>query len=54
MKGVEKLDWNVPALNNLPVVRKVRRQASGAVDAPTVTHDAVRGYQADGIVGVSD
>jgi putative transposase len=32
----------------------VRRQASGAVDAPTVTHDAVRGYQADGIVGVSD
>ncbi|MFW5917458.1 MAG: RNA-guided endonuclease TnpB family protein, partial [Halorubrum sp.] len=47
-------DWNVPALNSLPVVRKVRRQASGAVDAPTVTHPTVRGYQADGRMGVSD
>jgi len=54
VKGVEKLDWNVPALNNLPVVRKVRRQASGAVDALTVTHSTVRGYQADGRRGVSD
>ncbi len=55
VKGIEKhQDWNVPALNSLPVVRKVRRRASGAVDAPTVTHDAVRGYQTDGIVGVSD
>ena len=54
VKGSKKLDWNVPALNNLPQVKKVRRQASGAVDAPTVTHDAVRGYQADGRVGVSD
>jgi hypothetical protein len=27
----------MPALNSLPQVRKVRRQASGAVDAPTVT-----------------
>ncbi|WP_049934304.1 RNA-guided endonuclease InsQ/TnpB family protein [Haloplanus natans] len=54
VKGVKKLDWNVPALNSLPVVRKVRRQASGAVDAPTVTHPTVRGYQADGRVGVSD
>ena len=54
VKGVKKLDWNVPALNNLPVVRKVRRQASGAVDAPTVTHPTVRGYQADGRVGVFD
>nr|WP_241432317.1 transposase [Halogeometricum borinquense] len=25
VKGVKKLDWNVPALNSLPVVRKVRR-----------------------------
>jgi len=55
LKGIEKhQNWTVPALNSLPVVRKVRRQASGAVDAPTVTHDAVRGYQTDGIVGVSD
>jgi IS605 OrfB family transposase len=54
VKGVKKLDWNVPALNSLPQVRKVRRQASGAVDAPTVTHPTVRGYQADGRVGVSD
>jgi putative transposase len=53
-KGAKKLDWNVPALNSLPQVRKVRRQASGAVDAPTVTHDTVRGYQTDGVVGVSD
>jgi putative transposase len=41
MKGAKKLDWNVPALNSLPVVRKVRRQASGAVDAPTVTHPTI-------------
>jgi len=55
VKGIRKhQDWNVPALNSLPVVRKVRRQASGAVDAPTVTHPTVRGYQADGRVGVSD
>jgi IS605 OrfB family transposase len=54
VKGVKKLDWNVPALNSLPQVRKVRRRASGAVDAPTVTHPTVRGYQADGRVGVSD
>jgi IS605 OrfB family transposase len=40
-KGINKLDWNVPALNSLPKVWKVRRQASGAVDASTVTHDAV-------------
>lgn len=55
VKGIKKhQDWNVPALNSLPVVRTVRRQASGAVDAPTVTHPTVRGYQADGRVGVSD
>jgi putative transposase len=55
VKGIKKhQNWNVPALNSLPTVRKVRRQASGAVDAPTVTHDTVRGYQTDGIVGVSD
>ena len=54
VKGVKKLNWNVPALNSLPVVRKVRRQASGAVDAPTVTRPTVRGYQADGRMGVSD
>jgi len=54
VKGVKNLDWNVPALNSLPVVRKVRRQASGAVDAPTVTQPTVRGYQADGRMGVSD
>jgi IS605 OrfB family transposase len=54
VKGIKKLDWNVPALNSLPQVRKVRRQASGAVDAPTVTHDTVRGYQTDSVVGVFD
>jgi len=55
VKGIEKyMDWNVPALNSLPVVRKVRRQASGLVDSPTVTHPTVRGYPADGQVGVSD
>ncbi|WP_254534873.1 transposase [Halomarina litorea] len=47
-------DWNVPALNNLPQVRKVRRRASGAVDAPTVTHPTVQGSPADGQMGVSD
>ncbi|QLD87619.1 IS200/IS605 family element transposase accessory protein TnpB [Natronomonas salina] len=41
VKGAKKLDWTVPALNSLPTVRKVRRQASGAVDAPTVTHPTV-------------
>jgi len=54
VKGVKKHDWNVPALNNLPTVRKVRRQASGVVDAPTVTCNTVRGYQTDGVAGVSD
>lgn len=55
VKGIEKYQrWNVLALNSLPVVRKVRRQASGAVDAPTVTHDTVQGSQADGVAGVSD
>ncbi|WP_049985681.1 RNA-guided endonuclease TnpB family protein [Halobellus rufus] len=55
VKGVKKhQDWNVPALNSLPVVRKVRRQASGAVDAPTVTHPTVRGSLADGRSGVSN
>jgi len=55
VKGIKKhQDWNVPALNSLPVVRKVRRQASGAVDAPNVTHPTARGYQADGRMGVSD
>ncbi len=55
VNGIKKYqNQNVPALNTLLQVRKVRRQASGAVDAPTVTHDAVRGYQTDGIAGVSD
>ncbi|MFP9193713.1 RNA-guided endonuclease TnpB family protein, partial [Natrialbaceae archaeon A-CW1-1] len=53
-KGLEKLNRNVPALNTLPVVRKLRRQASGCVNQPTVTHATVRGHQADGRVGVSD
>ncbi|MWV39066.1 RNA-guided endonuclease TnpB family protein [Natrialba sp. INN-245] len=43
VKGIEKYqDWNVPALNSLPQVRKVRRRASGAVDAPTATHSSVQ------------
>ncbi|OYR79383.1 transposase [Halorubrum sp. E3] len=55
VKGIKKhQEWTVPALNSLPQVRTVRRQASGAVDAPTVTHDTVRGYQTDGVTGVSD
>ena len=53
-KELKSLNRNVPALNTLPVVRKLRWQASGAVDAPTVTHPTARGYQADGRVGVSD
>jgi IS605 OrfB family transposase len=53
-KGLEKLDRNVPALKTLPQVRKVRRQASGCVTQPTVTHDTVRGHLADGVVGVSN
>ncbi|MFC6942785.1 RNA-guided endonuclease InsQ/TnpB family protein [Salinirubellus sp. GCM10025818] len=55
VKSLEKYqDWNVPALNSLPQVRKVRRRASGAVDAPTVTHPTVRGNLANGWRGVSD
>jgi IS605 OrfB family transposase len=55
VKGIEKhQDWNVPALNSLPQVRTVRRQASGAVDAPTVTSDTARGHHPNGIRGVSD
>ncbi|QKG94282.1 IS200/IS605 family element transposase accessory protein TnpB (plasmid) [Halorubrum salinarum] len=61
VKGIEKhQDWNVPALNSLPQVRKVRRQASGAVDAPTATHSSVRDDRdpsrgmASRTVGVSD
>ncbi len=50
VKGIKKhQDWNVPALNSLPQVRKVRRQASGAVDAPTVALDTARGHHPDGI-----
>jgi putative transposase len=49
-------DWNVPALNTLPQVRKweLRRQASGPVDGPAVAFDTVRGDQTEGIRGVSD
>jgi IS605 OrfB family transposase len=55
VKGIEKhQDWNVPALNSLPQVRKVRRQASGAVDAPTVALDTARGHHPDSIRGVTD
>ncbi|SNZ15050.1 transposase, IS605 OrfB family, central region [Natronoarchaeum philippinense] len=55
VKSIKKHQkWNVPALNSLPQVQKVRRRASGAVDAPTVTHPTARGYQADGRMGVSD
>jgi IS605 OrfB family transposase len=55
VKGIEKhQEWTVPALNSLPTVRTVRRQASGAVDAPTVTHDTATGYHTDGVEGVSD
>ena len=55
VRGIEKhQDWNVPALNSHPQVRKVRRQASGAVDAPAVTHDTATGHLTDGVAGVSD
>ncbi|MEF8825729.1 MAG: transposase [Halapricum sp.] len=41
VKGINRyMRWNVPALNSLPQVRKVRRQASGAVDAPTASHSS--------------
>jgi IS605 OrfB family transposase len=55
VKGIEKhQDWTVPALNSLPQVRTVRRQASGAVDAPSVASDTVTGHHLDGIRGVFD
>jgi putative transposase len=55
VKGIEKhQEWTVPALNSLPQERTVRRQVSGAVDAPTVTHPTVRGNLADDRMGVSD
>ncbi len=46
----------VPALNTLPQVQKweLRRQASGPVDGPTVTHHTAQGHQTDGVSGVSD
>jgi len=53
-KGLESLNRNVPALKTLPNIRKLRRQASGCVNQPTVTHDTATGHQADGVVGVSD
>jgi len=53
-KGLAKLERNVPALKTLPNVRKLRRQASGCVTQPTVTHDTARGHHADGVAGVSD
>ncbi|ELZ76280.1 transposase, IS605 OrfB family protein [Haloferax gibbonsii ATCC 33959] len=40
-KGLESLNRNVPALKTLPTVRKLRRQASGCVNQPTVTHPTV-------------
>ncbi|WP_251329432.1 RNA-guided endonuclease InsQ/TnpB family protein [Haloplanus pelagicus] len=55
VKSIESQQrWTVPALNSLPQVRTVRRQASGAVDAPTVTHSTDGGSQTDGSVGVLD
>ena len=50
-KGLQKLDMNVPALDNLPVVR-VRRQCNGVSEPPV--HDpvsTVRGHQTDGDSG---
>jgi putative transposase len=55
VKGIKQhQEWTVPALNSLPTVRTVRRQASGAVDAPTVTRNTVQDDQTDGVAGVSD
>jgi putative transposase len=51
-RGMKDLNKNVPALNSLPQVQKVRRQASGAVDAPTVTRDTAHGNHTDGVSGV--
>ena len=47
---------DVPALNTLPQVRKweLRRQASGPVDGPPVTHHTAGGNQTEGVSGVSD
>jgi len=53
-KGLVKLNRDVPALKTLPNVRKLRRQASGCVDQPTVTQLTVRGVHTDGSSGVSD
>jgi hypothetical protein len=54
MKGMKKPDLNVPTLNSLPIIRKVRRQASGAVDAPTMALDTEGGNHPDSIRGLFD
>lgn len=55
VKGVDEtgVSWNVPTLNTLPTVRtrKLRREASGLVDSPTVTHATARSDHADGVRG---
>ena len=47
---------NVPALKTLPQMQKweLRRQASGPVDGPTVTHHTTKYHQTEGVSGVSD
>ena len=51
-RGLRQLDKNVPALNSLPQVRKVRRRASGCVDQPTVAPDTAAGNRTNGVEGV--
>lgn len=55
VKGVGEtdVDWNVPTLNTLPVIRtrKLRRSASGRVNRSTVTHSTVRDSSVNGGTG---
>lgn len=52
VKGVSEteVDWNVPTLYTLPVIRtgELRRSVSGCVNQPSVTHPTVRDDTVDG------
>ncbi|WGI17472.1 transposase [Methanonatronarchaeum sp. AMET-Sl] len=55
VKGVAEaeVDWNVPTLYTLPVIRtgELRQSASGCVNQPSVTHSTVRDNTVDGGTG---
>lgn len=51
-KWMYSSDRDVPALDTLPMVRKVRLQESGRVDRPTVTCSTIQGNQTEVETGV--